>query len=86
MTITLPPALAEKVRRLIGTGRFESEADLFQRAFQALDAEDEMLAEIRAKVEAGFAELDQGLGAPLDMNDFMRRADERNGTDAEHAA
>ena len=77
MTITLPPELAERIRRRLGKGRYETELELVEHAVSLLDAEEEYLADVRAKIEVGVRELDAGLGAPLDLEDFLKRAHAR---------
>ena len=85
MTITLPPELAAKIRVRRESAGIQTDEELVVEALRAWDEQEERFAEIRAKVAAGFAELDQGLGLPLDLDDFLRRANERIGASAADA-
>jgi len=85
MNVSLSPEIAEKIRRRMESGRYESEDEVIEHAFLALDAEDELLADLRAKIDAGVKELDEGLGAPLDLEDFLKRANARHEALASHA-
>jgi Arc/MetJ-type ribon-helix-helix transcriptional regulator len=73
MGYPFPPEVAEKVRRLMESGKYQSEEELVVEAFEALDDRDTHAEEIRRKLAAGAEELDQGLGVPFDLKVILER-------------
>jgi len=78
MNYQFPPELAEKVRRHMESGRFQSEEQLIGEAFKALDDREMQIEEIKRKIAAGVKQLDEGLGAPLDLEAFLERVNAKH--------
>jgi Arc/MetJ-type ribon-helix-helix transcriptional regulator len=78
MGYQFPPELAEKVRRHMETGRFQSEEELLDDALEALDlvhpVDDE---ELRAELEERWAESEADEGEPLDVDAAIARLESR---------
>lgn len=77
------PELAEKVRRLMETGRFQTEEQLVDEAFQALTDREIHAEEIRRKLSAGAEQLDQGLGVPFDLEAILAKVNAKYDTNSD---
>ena len=78
MNVSLTPELEALVNKKVKSGRYTSASEVVREALRLLEERDRM-NELRMKhlVEAGVAELDAGLGAPLDMKEIKAKARKR---------
>jgi Arc/MetJ-type ribon-helix-helix transcriptional regulator len=71
MNYQFPPELAEKVDRLMASGKYKDENELVESALDALDAMETWLAPWKAEVEARIEEADLEESKPLDVDALM---------------
>jgi Arc/MetJ-type ribon-helix-helix transcriptional regulator len=71
MTVTLPPAIEERVREQVSAGLFANEADLVCGALEQFFAQDELSSWIRQQAALGFTQLDNNQHVDLTREDFM---------------
>jgi antitoxin ParD1/3/4 len=78
MNVSLTPELEALVDKKVKSGRYTSASEVVREALRLLEERDRM-RELRMKqlIEAGVAELDAGLAAPLDMKEVKARARKR---------
>jgi Arc/MetJ-type ribon-helix-helix transcriptional regulator len=73
MNYQFPPELAEKVRRRMESGRYDSEDQLIGHALEALDKLDEQFEVLRTELAVRVDQADRGLAEPLDLEAFLER-------------
>ncbi|MDA3922586.1 MAG: type II toxin-antitoxin system ParD family antitoxin [Salinisphaera sp.] len=61
-SITLTPHFEKFVADQVATGRFSSTSEIIREALRLMEIREEKVAALRAAVDAGIAELDQGKG------------------------
>jgi Arc/MetJ-type ribon-helix-helix transcriptional regulator len=73
MGYPFPPELAEKVRRRLEAGRYQSEDELLADALEALDKLDEQYDVLKTELAVRVDQADRGLAEPLDVEAFLER-------------
>jgi antitoxin ParD1/3/4 len=78
MNVSLTPELEALVDKKVKSGRYTSASEVVREALRLLEERDQV-RDLRMKqlVEAGVAELEAGLGAPLKMKTVKARARKR---------
>ena len=85
MGYPFPPEVAEKVRRLMESGRYQSEEDLVVDALDALEQEEVQFEALKAEIAKGVDEADRGLAKSLDLEAFLKRMRARHAASTVHA-
>jgi putative addiction module CopG family antidote len=74
MTIPpLPPDLADFVTQQVGSGRYESEADVLAEGLRLLRERQRRITELQAEINPALERLEKGEGRELDVEDVIRR-------------
>ena len=80
MTMQLPADVEARVREKVARGEFSDADAVIREAMRLLDEQERQLAQLRAMLQVGLTQLDQGEGVPFtpDLVTQMRRdAEER---------
>lgn len=77
MNVSLTPALEEIVRKKVDSGLYNSASEVVREALRLLDAYENVrassLAKLRADVEAGWKDVEEGRVGDFDPQDVKRR-------------
>ena len=65
MTIQLPPDVEASIRQKVLRGQFPNEGEVMREAIRLLDAREDQLDTLRAKIRVGLDQLDRGEGIEL---------------------
>lgn len=74
-SITLTPHFEQFVADQVATGRFSSTSETVREALRLMEAREGKLAALRAALDAGMAEADQGLFVNYDLEQINHRLD-----------
>ena len=77
MTLSMPPDLDAFVHRTVAAGIYESEEAVVVAGLRLLQERERRLEELRNELRPALEELDRGEGKPLDIEDVIRRGEER---------
>jgi putative addiction module CopG family antidote len=77
--MSLPPDLEAFVQAKVGNGEFSSQEAVVQAAIRLLQERDQRIRDLRREIDPALAELDQGLGQPLDMQGIKAEVARRLG-------
>jgi antitoxin ParD1/3/4 len=81
MNVSLTPQLEDLVRRKVDSGRYTSASEVVREALRLLDAFESVrastLAKLRADVNAGWKDIEEGKVSDFDPDDVKRRGRER---------
>jgi putative addiction module CopG family antidote len=77
MVLSMPADLDAFVHQAVATGVFESEEAVVVAGLRLLQQRERHLEELRAELRPALTELDRGEGKPLDIEDVIRRGEER---------
>jgi putative addiction module CopG family antidote len=77
MVFTLPPDLADFVRRLVVNGDYDSEEAVIVAGLRLLQDRQRHIEELREELRPALEELDRGEGKPLDKEEIKRKGRER---------
>lgn len=79
MVIHVTPEIEADIRQRIESGEYADESEVVRKALRTLQASEERIREIRASIEEGMAEIEDGGGyewTPELMEEIRREADE----------
>ena len=85
MGYPFPPDVSEKVRRLMESGKYQSEEELVVEALDALEQDEMQFDALKADIANGVEEADRGLAHPLELAVLLKRMRERYVAAATHA-
>jgi antitoxin ParD1/3/4 len=77
MVLSMPPDLDAFVHQSVASGVYESEEAVLVAGLRLLQERERRLEELRAELRPALEELDRGEGKPLDIEDVIRRGEER---------
>ncbi|EQD52556.1 addiction module antidote protein [mine drainage metagenome] len=81
MNVSLTPQLEELVRKKVDSGRYASASEVVREALRLLDAYETVrassLVKLRADVEAGWKDVEEGRVSDFNPEDVKRRGRER---------
>ncbi len=80
MTLTLTPELEAMIREKVDSGRYATADEVIEAAVRLLDAQDDHLAMLRAKLQVGLDDLERGdtvLLTPELLDEIDREVEER---------
>jgi antitoxin ParD1/3/4 len=81
MNVSLTPQLEDLVRRKVDSGRYTSASEVVREALRLLDAFESVrasaLAKLRADVNAGWKDIEEGKVSDFDPDDVKRRGREK---------
>lgn len=74
-SITLTQHFEKFVADQVATGRFSSTSEIVREALRLMETREDKLAALRATLDAGIAEADQGLFVNYDLEQINHRLD-----------
>jgi len=81
MNISLTPQLESYIKQKVDTGMYHSVSEVVREALRLLEDRDSMksakLQALRQDINQGLAELDQGMGQPVDVDALKAEARKR---------
>jgi antitoxin ParD1/3/4 len=81
MNVSLTPQLEDLVRRKVDSGQYTSASEVVREALRLLDAFESVrssaLAKLRADVNAGWKDVEEGRVSDFDPEDLKRRGREK---------
>ncbi len=81
LNVSLTPQLEELVREKVSSGRYNSASEVVREALRLMDAYERVqasaLAKLRADVDAGWRQVDEGKVREVDPADIKRRGREK---------